>query len=89
MQQQQKLKMDDLKKELSKVAAEICSSYQKISSSLDYGNTTRLKKEIAGLKQQQILLLKVLEERTKQKAKSRGLVRKKNYIARKGIARMI
>lgn len=60
--------MDDLRKELSKVADKIFWIEEQTSSSLDYGNVARLKEEIAGLKEQQILLLKDLEQRTKQRA---------------------
>ena len=67
-QLKKKLRMDDLKKEITKVAAEISWHKEQISSSLDYGKTARLKKEIAGLKQKQILLLKDLEQRAKQRA---------------------
>lgn len=68
MQQKKKLRMDDLKQELSKVAAEITWKEEQLTCSLDYAKSIKLKKEIVGLKHQQILLLKDLEQRAKQRA---------------------
>jgi hypothetical protein len=91
VQQKKKIRMDDLKKQLDQLNAEIYWQEEAIERSINYAETNKLKKEIQKLKQQQILVLKDFEQRAKQKASinSRRLATKKNYINRKGIARML
>lgn len=59
--------MDDLKEELSKVAAEISWHEEQLAGLLDYAKSIKLKKEIVELKQHQILLNKEIEKRKKQR----------------------
>jgi predicted nucleic acid-binding Zn-ribbon protein len=91
MQLKKKNKNDDLKKELDQINAEIHWKEESIKRSIDYGQTNKFKREIQSLKSQQVDLLKDLEQWAKQKTlkNSRRLATKKNYINRKGIARML
>jgi transcriptional regulator of heat shock response len=78
MQQKKKLRirMDDLKKELNKIYGEIFWRNEQIDRLLDYAQTNKLKREIQELKQQQVLLLKDLEQRTK----LRSLIRSRRSL---------
>lgn len=91
MKQKKKLRMDDLKEELSKVADEISWHEEQISRSLDYAQTNKLKKEIQELKKQQILLLKDLESRVKNKTmlKKRGRLKSIGYRNGSGRTKML
>lgn len=63
-----KIKLENLKQQLAELTAEIDWKEKEISGLLDYGKAIELKKEIAGLKDQQINLLRKIEERAKQKS---------------------
>lgn len=72
-----KVKIEVLKKQLNGLTEEISLKEEQISQSLNYGITTRLKKEIANLKAQQRDLVRQLEEFRQRKAfiKNRGKLR--------------
>ncbi len=79
-----KVKFEVLKKQLNGLTEEISLKEEQISQSLNYGITTRLKKEIAGLKFQQINLLRKIEERAKQKSLIKSRARLKTIGFKNG-----